>query len=114
MINSKKVIIHTQSYLRIIEQDKITFCKSDNCYTDIVLADGEKIVISKPLSKFLKELCQEKFVKVSQSYLVNIDYIRLVDKKKRTIELSNRIEIPFTTSIKELLSLIGSTVDSYA
>lgn len=79
-----------------------------NCYTTIYLTNGERILISKSLLKFSKELELGKFVRVSQSYLININCIKIVNKKKKQIELIDQSKIPYTTTIKELLCLIST------
>ena len=108
-----KLVIHSQDHLHFIDQDEIIYCKSDNCYTDIYLADGKNLLISKSLLKFSAELESGKFVRVSQSYLVNIKYIKSVDKKKKQIRLIDESSIPYTTTIRELLCVIGNTVLLY-
>ncbi len=99
----QKLIIHSQDHLRFIDEEEIIFCKSDNCYTYIYLSTAEELLISKSLSKFSKELSEGKFIRVSQSYLVNIRYIRSIDKKKKLMHLTNQSEIHFTSSLKDLL-----------
>lgn len=103
-----KIIIHTQDRVRFITQGEIVFCKSDNCYTYIYLVSGEEILISKSLSKFTQGLDPERFIRANQSYLINTQYIKSIDKKKRCVELLNLALIPFTTTIKELLEMIGT------
>lgn len=105
----QKVVITSQSHLHFINQDSIIYCKSDNCYTEIHLDGGETLLTCKSLTKFSKELNLNSFIKVSQSYLINIKYIKSVNKRKKNIELLNKFEIPFTTSLKELLLFIANS-----
>ncbi|MXV14074.1 LytR/AlgR family response regulator transcription factor [Hufsiella ginkgonis] len=107
-----KIVIHSQDHLHIINTDDIIFCQSDNGYTDINLAEGEKLTISRSLSRFSDELDESKFIRASQSYLINIDYVKSIDKKKRIIRLFDGAKIPFTGTIKELLGMISRTVMS--
>lgn len=104
----KKIIIHSQDLIRVIDQSEILFCKSDNCYTTIFLSDNEEHVICKSLSKTFKELDTAVFIRVNQSYVININFIKSIDKKKKTIELIGSRVIPFTTTLTDLLSLIAS------
>ena len=96
--------------MRFISQADIMLCKSDNSYTSIFLSNGDELVICKSLTKLAKEIDPELFIRVSQSYLINKNYISAIDKKKRSIELINKCQIQFTTTIKELLHLIGNKV----
>lgn len=101
MIN--KIVIHSQDHLRFISEEDILFCKSDNCYTYIILHTSEELLISKSLAKFSKELNENNFIRVNQSYLVNKQYIRSIDKKKKLLHLTNMSQIPFTSTLKDLL-----------
>lgn len=101
----KKIIIHCHDRLYVLDQNDILFCKSNNNYTDIQLAE-RKIKVSKTLASVSKDLESKCFIRVSQSYLINKNHIKSVDKKKKCIELINELKIQFTTTIKELVQLI--------
>lgn len=102
-----KIVIASQDHLRFINEEEILFCKSDNCYTYIFLSTTEKLIVSKSLAKFSKELNSSDFVRVSQSFLINIKYIRSIDKKRKLIHLTDMSEIYFTSSLKDLLVKLG-------
>lgn len=104
----KKLIIPSQAQLRIILQQDITHCMSDNCYTTLFLTNSEEYVICKSLTRLAKELDPDLFIKVNQSYLVNKSYVKLIDKKKKFVELTVGKQIPFTTSISCLVRLMQS------
>ena len=106
----KKLIIHSQESLRFVTHSEISYCKSDNCYTTIFLIDGEELIMCKSLKKVIEELSPNQFLRVSQSFVINKNCVRLVDKKKRIIELKGGVRIPFTTTITELISLMASNV----
>lgn len=103
-----KIVISSQDHLHLINQNEIVLCKSDDCYTLIHLMNGGKLMISKSLSKFSKELHQPMFVRISQSYLININFIKMVDKKRKHIELTDKQQLQFTRTIKDLLASISS------
>jgi DNA-binding LytR/AlgR family response regulator len=105
----KKIVIHSQDRLRFVAPHEIMVCKSDNCYTSLYLVNGEEVIMCKSLTKIAKELDSFLFVRVNQSYLVNRDFIKSVDKKKKIIELDNDRQIPFSISIRELLNLVGQS-----
>jgi DNA-binding LytR/AlgR family response regulator len=103
----KKIIIHSQDQLRFVAQHDITHCKSDNCYTTLYLNNAEEHVVCKSLTKVFKELDQQIFIRINQSYIVNKNYIELIDKKRKFVELTGNRQIPFTTTIGTLLDLIS-------
>jgi len=102
-----KIIVQNQSRVSFISPEEIIYCQSDNYYTIINLLNGEKLIVCKSLSKFSEGLNAEIFIRTSQSYLVNTNFIRAIDKRTKHIELENQFVVPFTLSIKVLLNLIG-------
>jgi len=110
----QKVVIHSQDQLRFINQSEITHCKSDNCYTTIYLNNNEEHVVCKSLTKIYKELDPQLFIRINQSYIINKNYIKLIDKKKRLVELDSNKQIPFTTTISVLLNLIRQSAAAFA
>jgi len=105
----KKIIIHSQDQLRFVCQSEITHCKSDNCYTTVYVNNGEEHIICKSLTKLYKDLDPQVFIRTNQSCIINKNYIKLIDKKKKIVELNNCKQIPFTTTISTLLMLIGQS-----
>ncbi|RVT97206.1 LytTR family transcriptional regulator [Mucilaginibacter limnophilus] len=101
----QKIQLRSQDHIYLIDPDNIYFCQSDNCYTIINLA-SKKLLVSQSLTKFSKELPDTQFIRVSQSYLINSNFISLIEKKRKIIKLDNEIDIPFTISIKTLLELL--------
>jgi DNA-binding LytR/AlgR family response regulator len=67
----------------------------------------KNIVITQSLTKFAKSLEPGQFIRVSQSYLINVNEINSIDKKKRLITMSNGETVPFTITIKTLLELLA-------
>jgi two-component system LytT family response regulator len=109
-ITLNKLIIHTQNHVRFVNQHDIIYCKSDNCYSNIYLGDEDHLIICVPLTKFARRLDNRIFLRVSQSYIVNTNYIKSIDKKRKIILMMNKSQVPFTIRIKELLELISRDV----
>lgn len=108
-----KIVIQTQNHVRFINQFDIIYCKSDNCYSNIYLTGEDHLLICVPLKKFARRLDSQIFLRVSQSYLVNTNYIKTIDKKRKFILMINNSQVPFTISIKKLLELISQEVSSH-
>ena len=102
-----KIMIYQQERIILINPEEIVFCKSNNCYTEICLYDGKRVLAVISLTKFHKELTSINFIRINQSYIINKQYIQSIIKKKRSIELENNIIVPFTISLKELVSKIN-------
>lgn len=103
MTNQKIVIAH-HDVVDIINTEDIIYCQANNGYTTLNLAhQDEQLDVSKSLTKFAEKLNTHIFLRINQSYVVNINYILRIDKRKKTVELPNRVRLPFTITIKKML-----------
>lgn len=94
------IVLNTMEYLQVLQLKDIIYCQSVGGYTNIFLASGKKVMISKPL-KFYDEILPEKwFLRPHQSYLVNI---LCVDKflKSGLLILKDKTEIPVSGRRKD-------------
>jgi len=111
MANSKKILIVNQDHVYLLEENDIKYCQSDDGYTTVFVKDGSEHLISKTLIRFSKELDRRIFIRVNQSFLININYIKSINKKNKNITLDGCIAIPFTLTIKDLMIMISSVYD---
>lgn len=102
----KKILISNGHCVRLVAQRHIVFCKSDNCYTSFFLDNGDELVVCQSLKKVQQGLDFNIFIRVSQSYLINKEYILLIDKKQKMLELSGGHRIPFTKTLNQLVSIL--------
>lgn len=95
----QKISLHTLDKIMVVDLDDIIRCKSDNNYTEFFFKDGSKILVTKTLKTFADLLKNYQFIRVHQSHLVNVSYIKefiksdggyLVLKNKTTIPVSVR------------------------
>jgi two-component system, LytTR family, response regulator len=81
-LGDKKIMILVGNVYELIELKNIVRCKADNNYTEFYLVDGRKLLVSKTL-KYYEDLLQEyNFCRVHQSHLVNIAFIKQLEKGK--------------------------------
>jgi two-component system LytT family response regulator len=94
-----KISLHTQDKIIVVDIVNIIRCKSDNNYTTFHFLDGSKILVSKTLKFYADILKELNFLRVHQSHLVNIKYIKefiksdggyLLLKDKSTVPVSVR------------------------
>ncbi|WP_083629601.1 LytR/AlgR family response regulator transcription factor [Tenacibaculum agarivorans] len=78
---SNKLVISLLDEYQVIDVYSVEFCNSDNGYTTFHLEGKKKIMTSKPLKFFIDKLPISKFVRVHQSYLVNLDYVERYNKR---------------------------------
>ncbi len=95
----KKISLHTSNKIIVVDLDTIIRCKSDNNYTEFFMENGQKILVGKTLKYFADLLKESQFLRVHQSHLVNLQYIKefiksdggyLLLKNKKTIPVSVR------------------------
>lgn len=109
----KKLIIISNDKINLVPEHQIQFCKSDNCYTTIHTIHDLELVVCKSLSKISDKLNPEIFIRVSQSYIVNINFIASIHKKEKLIEMISNIKIPFTLSLKLLVDKLKGSEEEY-
>ncbi|CAL2091829.1 LytTR family DNA-binding domain-containing protein [Tenacibaculum sp. 190524A05c] len=97
---SGKITIPLQDGFEVINVEEIVFCKADDNYTEIHLANAKKVV-SKTLKHFEEVLKEYPFARIHKSFLVNINAITKYKKGKGgSVELNNGKEILVSASKK--------------
>ncbi|MEE4000559.1 LytTR family DNA-binding domain-containing protein [Tenacibaculum sp. FZY0031] len=95
----KKISLNTSDKITVVNLDDIVRCQSDNNYTEFFMNDGQKILVGKTLKHFADMLKEYDFLRVHQSHLINIQFIKefiksdggyLVLKNKTTVPVSVR------------------------
>lgn len=90
--------------LEFIALQDIIYCLAENNYTQIVLKDGTKRMISKTLKDIEKLIPNDFFFRVHNSYLINLKYIH---KYYRTdggyLIMTNGDRVKISRSKKEIL-----------
>lgn len=94
-----KISLHTSEKIIVVNIADIIRCKSDNNYTTFYFNDNSKILVSKTLKHYADMLKEVSFLRVHQTHLVNIKYIKefiksdggyLILKDKSNIPVSVR------------------------
>ncbi|WGH75510.1 LytTR family DNA-binding domain-containing protein [Tenacibaculum tangerinum] len=107
----KKISLHTSDKIMVVSLDDIIRCQSDNNYTEFFMSDGQKILVGKTLKHFSDMLKEYDFLRVHQSHLINIQYIKefiksdggyLVLKNKTTIPVSVRKKNEVITVLEKI------------
>lgn len=72
----QKIVLPTNEEYHIVSPSDIVRCQSDNYYTNIFLANGKKILVSKTLKEYENLLSDSGFIRTHNSHLINISYIK--------------------------------------
>jgi two-component system LytT family response regulator len=106
---SKKIVLRTTEAMHIIDVSEIIYCKSDNTYTTFYLSDKKEILVSRSIKEYAELLEGYNFLRPHQSYLVNINCIKKIDKSDGGfIIMNNGREIPVSIRRKQSLMQILS------
>lgn len=91
-----KIALPMTSGLMFVRPSDIISLSADGAYTNVVLSDGSKLVISKKLKDFEDVLRDNPaYFRSHRSYMINIDFVKQFSRKDGGIILMERdIEIP--------------------
>lgn len=99
----KKLVLRTVDDIHVVQLQEILYASSDNNYTYFYLASGRQLLVSQPLKSFELKLSGVGFMRVHQSYLVNLDHIQTFKRRTSVLVLSNNTEIAVAQSKKHVL-----------
>lgn len=107
-MQSKKLVLRNSDSFHVVNISEVYYCQSDNSYTTFYFEGNEKIVVSKSLKDYEAMLTEFGFFRAHQSYLVNLNQVKKVDKSDGGfIVMKNRKEIPVSSrQMKRLVSLL--------
>lgn len=106
----KKVSLHTSDKIIVVNIVDIIRCKSDNNYTTFYFKDGSKILVSKTLKYYADMLKEVGFLRVHQSHLINIKYIKeFIKSDGGYLLLTDKSNVPVSVRKKaEVLEILNS------
>ena len=108
----KPLIICVKSYgdYRFINADDICYLQADNNSTDIHLNNGEMITAFKTLKHF-ENILMSPFVRIHNSYIVNIDYVSRIHTGNAVCYIKNTTtKLPFSKSYKENIDAVLNSI----
>ena len=92
---AKKIAIPLTGKIVFLNIEDVSYCKSDGNYTTIFLNTGEKYLYSKKIKDVFESFNSDEIIRVHQSYLVNINYIKeYVKNEGYYLVLDNNKSIP--------------------
>lgn len=99
----QRILIHTRSGVESIDLDNIIYLQAESNYTYIFIDDGKKIITTKTLKEFENQLCESgsKFMRVHNSYIVNLHKVVRLIKASDTIVLKEDFKVPISKSKRD-------------
>jgi two-component system LytT family response regulator len=100
----KRLALNSQDKIQVVKISDIVRCESSGSYTLFFIEGGDQILVTKTLKEFDNMLCDQGFVRVHQSHLVNLDYIKeFVKVDGGFLVLKNKHEIPVSSRKRSLV-----------
>ncbi|MBN1113650.1 MAG: response regulator transcription factor [Bacteroidales bacterium] len=95
----EKIVLKTQESIHIVKISDIIYCMSDGSYTNIITKD-KKIIVSTLIKEYTELLKEHMFIRVHQSYLINMNKVISYNKEGYVI-LEGNISVPVAGRRKE-------------
>ena len=94
-----RIRLNTRTGYFFINPEDIIYCEADGNYSHIILQNGKAEISTLNLGTLEKQLGTGNFLRISRSYLINMNYLTRVDRKMNTCELeydgkTHQIKIP--------------------
>ncbi|NAS13417.1 LytR/AlgR family response regulator transcription factor [Poritiphilus flavus] len=97
---SQTICLKSYKDFHYLDTDEILYLKADNNATDFIMKDGRVISAFKTLKTFEKQL-PDNFVRVHQSYILNINYVSRINYGKSICALkTDNTQLPFSKSYR--------------
>ncbi|WP_118973639.1 LytR/AlgR family response regulator transcription factor [Taibaiella koreensis] len=97
---SNRIVLREYNVIRVLSYNDILYCYSHNGYTNFFLTDNRKITVSRSIKEYEQMLPPSVFIRVHQSYIININYIDFYNREG-FIVLKNSLEVPVSVRKRE-------------
>ena len=87
--NFKRIALSNSDGIHLLDISDIIRCESDDNYTKFFIKNRKPILISKTLKEYEELLTEHDFVRIHQSHLINLAYVKSYVKKDNGFVLMN-------------------------
>jgi two-component system LytT family response regulator len=109
--NTKKIAVAIGQSIKFIDIDTIVYIKAEGAYSELILNDDSKILVSKNLKHFEDALSISRFfIRVHKSYLINTQFVsEYVKSDGGYLILKGKYEVNIThDKVERLLQVLGA------
>ncbi len=105
----QRIAFSTVHGLDMVDTSEIICCQSESNYTRIHLIGNQRILVSKTLREVVDQLPTERFMRVHNSFVVNLDHVqKYLRGDGGTLVMNNGLEVKVSRNKKdELLERLG-------
>ncbi|HRP52301.1 MAG TPA: LytTR family DNA-binding domain-containing protein, partial [Fluviicola sp.] len=99
----RRLVLKTQESVHLVDLDQIIRCEADRNYTSFFLTEGRKILVSRTLKDYETLLAGNKFLRVQQSHLINLDFVDRYDKGNGgSVVMKDGSEVPLSPAKRDV------------
>ncbi|MEQ8359533.1 MAG: LytTR family DNA-binding domain-containing protein [Cytophagales bacterium] len=108
-----KIVLADSASVHLVDISSIVLCKAVGNYTQFFFIDKKEMVISKTLKHYDSLLCHSDFLRIHQSYLINMQHLERYDKREGgEVIMKNGLTVPVSTRKREMLNEVLKTFKS--
>lgn len=105
--NFKRIALSNSDGIHLLDISDIIRCESDDNYTKFFIKNRKPILISKTLKEYEELLTEHDFVRIHQSHLINLAYVKsYVKKDNGFVVMSDDSQLPISQRKREQLQEI--------
>lgn len=101
-VANKKIALNYNGKILYLKPDEIIYCESDGNYTQLFLKDNQMLLITKKIKEIHELLNLEIFVRVHNSFIININWVKEFLRAENYIVLENGKQIPISRNKRDL------------
>lgn len=104
-----RIMLPTMEGFEIVDIDTILYCEANDNFTQFHFAQGNPLMICRPLRFFEEVLASHRFLRVHRSFLINTAHVvRFTKGKGGTVTMKNGAELEISPNRKsEFLEFFG-------
>lgn len=84
-----RIRLNTRTGYFFINPEDIIFCEADGNYSHLTLQNGKKEISTLNLGNIEKQLDGGDFLRISRTYIINMNYLTRVDRRSNICELEH-------------------------
>jgi two-component system LytT family response regulator len=97
--------VHSREHIEMLKLADIIYLAANGSYTDVYLINNVKVVASRPLKYIEEQVQTTNFLRVHNSYIVNIYYIeKIIKTKYGRVIMKNGSEIPISATKRKVVA----------
>ncbi|RYF96179.1 MAG: LytTR family transcriptional regulator, partial [Chitinophagaceae bacterium] len=101
--NITKIAIPSQTGVTFIDLKEIVFVEAKSNYSELVLNDKRKILISKTLKDIQPVLEQQQFLRIHRQYIINLNEVKHFNRNESLLTMTTGEVLPVSRLQKDKL-----------